>query len=372
MNTKAHVVFQCSVWQDGLCVRELPPQRNLVLDSGLNAIGSAAAAWYPEGSTPGVTTRCALGTGTNVFKRDSGAITLQRAGDVVTASAAYFELNDVGRLIKWDSGEESYVVGYSSPTQVTTALSGAVPAGQATIYYVNRTGLQTEVKRTANLDTTPGANTYFWNGPQSVFEILWTFVHTTETSTQTYREIGWSWQNSGNLFGAELIDNGVGVTLVAGQQLRVAVRLRIRVSPTEPFAAPAITGVPGVTWTQRIVGVHWALVTMASEQCGTNSTLLTSLPPITGGVYDPGTAFRKAGTPDPYVAGTFTRVNRFVFGINEVNGLIHGFNVGQPFGGGFQNAAYLAMIPNASFTKTNTQTLTIVVRRSWGRDLVNT
>src|SRR5690606_11548336 len=155
-------------------------------------------------------TSAVVGTGTDPVRRDSGAVTLSRAGTTVTASAGFFEAADVGRLLKMDTGEDMRVISFASSTSVEVDTSRPIAATPGTVWYVNQTALVSESKRSNTYSTDGGAN-------GSTFLVdTWThkrtFVFSAEAGPVVYREIGWSWTNTvgANLFGRDLLA-GAGV-----------------------------------------------------------------------------------------------------------------------------------------------------------------
>jgi hypothetical protein len=366
----------------GRVARRLPRRRNLILDQGLDGI--AARTWAAS------FTHAAVGTGTTPTKRDSGAITFSRTGDTVTASAGFFVADDVGRLLKFDSGEEVRITAFTDANTVTTADSGSIAAAEGTIWYVNQTGLVAETKRSGTYSTDAGAN------GSSFAAGAWThkrtFIFDAEVGSVVYREIGWSHTASAgaNLFGRDLLP-GVGVSLVAGQQLRVTVELSVSYSPsTSSVYTNVVTG-----WTQDgthgVEGVRTGHVETVTAAGGTADT--------GGGVMEPATAGRiaistdttgiratstanlslsglllaKAASLGSYVSGSFTRDKSATFGVTEANSTaIRSLQLTtQIHTGVLQDLIAYRVLLDAAEAKTSSQTLTLVFRLSWGRVLNN-
>lgn len=215
------------------------PTHNLILDSGLNFVGTDANGWA------GSFEYAAVGTGTNPTQRDSSTITASRTGTTVTASAPFFEANDVGRLIRWDDGTESYVASFTSTTIVETVESGSVTGQEFTVWYVDDISLQTEVKRTNTYQTGAGdCQTTYSGGSNEVFEYKRTFLFSAEVGSVTYNEIGWAPANTGDLFGRDLITGGVA--LVAGNILRAVMTLSITYAG---IASAVVTDNAVIGWT---------------------------------------------------------------------------------------------------------------------------
>ncbi len=357
-------------------VMRLPRKRNLILDQGLDGI--AARSWAAS------FTQAVIGTGTDPTKRDSGAVTFSRAGTTVTASAGFFEAADVGRLLKWDTGEEVYVTAFTDASTVTVATSGTIAAGEGTIWYVNQTGLTTETKRTGTLSADSGAHGTVWTGGTATMKR--TFIFSAETGTVNYREIGWSYTASAgaNLFGRDLLD-GVGVTLVSGQQLRVTVELSLTLSPATPTAyVSAITGwtqngqmvVPSGSAAISIVSTTGAITARnglepSSAKNVSVSASTAALGDLAEAFVNPNTAgvlATVAATAASYVAGSFTRTFSGTLGIaagnsTSIRTLWLAGNAGSDAG--------LRVLLAAAETKDSDHTLSLTFRVSWGRILTN-
>lgn len=350
-------------------------RRNLILDSGLDRV--ATMAWAA------IFTHAVIGTGTTPTKRDSGAVTFTRSGAVVTASAGFFVADDVGRLLKLDSGEEMYVTAYTSATEVTVSTSGALDASEGTIWYVNQTGLTAETKRTNTYDTSGGANGTTFAGNAATMKR--TFMFSAEAATVTYREIGWSHTATAgnNLFGRDLLA-GAGVTLTAGQILKVVVELSITFGP-QPAAAwsPVISGwtqsgqiaweqfqqfpvqdnggVPGGG--QDAMGMHAnksVALAISSAALAAFSNGNTSYPAIS----------QNTVVPAAYVLGSFYRTWTTTFGVVQGNSAaIRSIIIGAATGSNILSGVRVLLA--AAETKDSDHTLSVTFAFSWGRILVN-
>lgn len=380
MKSAAQVHYRVSVLEAGRTVARLPRKKNLILDQGLDAV--AARTWCENFAV------AAAGTGTDPVRRDSGAVTFSRAGNVVTASAGFFVASDVGRLIKWNTGEEARIVTYNSGTEVITADSGTIASDQGTIWYVNRVGLATESKRT---------NTYGTNGGDNGSTFLtdtWThkrtFIFSAEVGTVTYREVGWSHTTTpgGNLFGMDLLP-GAGVTLVAGQQLKIEVELSVTYAPASSTAwANVIAG-----WSTP--GVHGILASSVSIVDPSGASSITGVatlepgyttfpkrvalatntdapaPMISGNnVTATGVILGKNLTPAAYTSGSFALTYSATFAVGEANSTaIRSISLGF-LESGFERTAYKVLL-DAAETKDSDHTLTLTFTLSWGRILTN-
>lgn len=353
-------------------------KRNLLLDTGLDGI--ALRSWADA------FTHCVIGTGTAPTKRDSGAITFSLSGSTVTASASFFEAADVGRLLKFDTGEEMYVTGFTDSQTVAVGATGTLAASEGTVWYVNATGHQTETKRSASYATDVGANGSSYLA--GVYTHKRTFVFSAEVATITYREIGWSHTASagGNLLGRDLIP-GAGDTLVSGQQYRVEVQLSVTYSP----ASPQVVGAVITGWTQagsqqveaicaRLVGADGNTANPSTGSSSIDpatgnakniyvSTVSTALNPAGTANFIPsgGTSANKAATIGAYTSGTFSRTYSVTFATTEANFAIRSLWLAPSSVAG----SFFRVLLDAAETKASTHTLTLTFRLSWGRVLQN-
>ena len=210
---------------------------NLILDQGLNNV-MTSYAWC-NGFTS-----CAAGTGTTPTFTDSGAVTATAAGTTVTSSGSFFNSGMTGMLLNFDGGAGSRYITFVDATHAT--LSSALTVGSPTlftVYAVNQTGLDTEVKRNSTYLTGAGnCGTSFTSTSQAMQR---TYDFSIEVANINYSELGWS--NSGsagnNLFSRSLISGGT-VSVLIGQALRVVYALTITVSSASTPGTYSITGWP--------------------------------------------------------------------------------------------------------------------------------
>ncbi|MCF3650167.1 hypothetical protein [Synoicihabitans lomoniglobus] len=363
-NEAGEIVRRASAWR-----------RNLILDQGLDGI--AVRTWAHSFSN------AAIGTGTTPTKRDSGAVTFSRAATTVTASAGFFEAQDVGRLLKWDSGEESYITAFTSATEVTVADSGVVAAAEGTVWYVNQIGLTSEVKRTSNYSSAGGANGTVWSAGTGEVIMTRTYLFSPEAAPIAYREIIWSHTSSvgNNAFGRDLF-GGAGVSLIAGQQLEVEMELRIAMSPVEP--TPWVTSIAGwsvdgdatietlglleVASNGGLDGSSFQLSEASNANSVVISTATTALrvsslndQSLTGIIQE------KAMGLEAYVPGSFFRDRSVTLGVSEANSAaIRSIGISNGLG----RVGWRVLLDVAE-TKLSTHTLQLTFRVSWGRTLVN-
>ena len=370
LHNQLSVTYETQILENGRVVKRNAPKRNLLLDSGLDGI--ASRSFWDSFSY------CVLGEGTTPTKRDSGAVTVSITSEVATASANYFEAADVGRLLKLDSGQEAYITGFTSATQVAVAGASDDSASEATIWYVNETGHGNEIVRTDNLGSNSGDNESTWDG--SKMEHKRTFIFPTESSPKTYREIGWSHTSSsgGNLLGRDLIPGG-GDSISAGQQYKVEVRLQITISPIVASAVSNV-GTGGFDTSGEAIITHIGELLEGHGETGrfepssskhridtkgSNFTLPTN--PSTS---NPSNSSGSEVSKDSYITGSRELVFRITFETNEANGDIYGVGFGGDFGASDMREYFLVKFTNPQ-TKDSDHTLEIAFRLSWGRTLTN-
>ncbi|HYC70005.1 MAG TPA: hypothetical protein VEB66_02290 [Opitutaceae bacterium] len=367
---------------DGSVAKRREMKRNLILDSGLDLVATNLIG--------NLTAYAAVGTGTTPVKRDSGAITFTRAGNVVTASAGFFEAGDVGRLLKFDSGAEMYVTGFTSSTQVTVGVSGALAASQGTVWYVNETGHATEVKRTNTYGSDSGDNDTTYAA--GVFTFKRTYLFSAEAGVVVYNEIGWSPSAAAgnNLFGRDIISGGVA--LAAGQQLRVVCELSLAPGPSVSTAyANVVTGwsqngncaLESVALTSQLmtyVGTTGAIVDGGAQTGGlepsrtkriTLATGSDALSPMnTAQVGSVGGALPDSATAavQAYSSGNFYRDYVGSWSVSQGNSA--GIRSIQWMSNGGTQRIFRVLL-NAGETKASTHTLSLTLRLSWSRTLVN-
>ncbi len=364
----------------GRIVARVPWKKNLILDQGLNAV--AARSWVDNFLI------AAVGTGTTPTRRDSGAITISRAGTTLTASAGFFEADDAGRLFKFDTGEEVRIVSYTDPTSVETADSGAIAAAEGTVYYVNQTGLTTEAKRSTGYTTDTSDNgTTFLAGTLTFKR---SFIFAAEVGTVNYREIGWSHTATvgTNLFGRDLFA-GSGLVLIAGQQLKAIAELSVTLSPASSTAfVNPITG-----WgDDGTCGIERAALARVNADGNSNNseewlglepstpiiakawTLTTSTTAIAAMTNAAGVGVAQKITciSAAYVSGSFERTFTGKATIAELNAANwRSICFGSRHGSSAQTYSAFRVLMNTDQTKLSTHTLELTFKISWGRILTN-
>lgn len=395
IHTAARVRYRTGVLDVDGKFRVLKPwKKNLILDNGLNNV--AGSAWVD------CITYAAVGSGTNPTQRDSGATTFTVASGTVTASAGFFVSQDTGRLLKLDTGEEYYLT-YVNATSCTVTGPDAA-ASEGTVWYVNDTQLQTELKRSNSYSLLNAGNGSAWSGsPLYQWTFTRTFIFSAEAGPVTYNEVGWSTgANPTALFGRDVLLSGDSLT--AGQQYVISVELTLAVAPNAQVAqsdvgtgcdttgtaiwenAQCQTGNPSITafkyinsngstsgsaaggdlWAEpstgggvgKMIGVGTATFTLA-----TNTGL--------GDQSVSGFSFGNAAFVGAYVAGSFERKFNLAYSVASIVGTLYGVTVSCRGGGGSPKSRGWTHKFTTPFAKSGLQTFTVEVTFTWGRILTN-
>lgn len=200
--------------------------KNLFLDNGLkNAFDAAASQMGQWGF---------YGTSNAPNKRDSSTTTFSRAGSTVTASGNFFEAADVGRLLKFDTGEEVYINTFTNATTVETVTSGAIASSEGTIWYVNQTSLDAYAGEAE--DPTP---TFTFSAGVASYE--WIYDFPTVGGTVNVNEVGFGYSNDQNDINSRVVLSSPTV-LLSGDQLRLTATMEMIASPSTPSAYDPTNG----------------------------------------------------------------------------------------------------------------------------------
>lgn len=355
------------------------PHNNLILDQGLNFLFTT----YPVSQA---SIYCAVGTGTATTFTDSGATTATTAGlsTTITASSSFFTAGMVGQLIKFDSGEERYIVSQTGTACVVNSAVNIAAPTQFTVWAVNQVGLAAEAKRT---------NTYLFGtgncgttDSSGVRTLRRTYDFTVEVSNQNYTELGWS-RDSGagnNLFSRTLVSGGT-VSVLIGQQLRVIYDIAITVGPIVSTAATWSIGgttgwpvAPATTTNGNYIRNGYAIDlvdTLGSPGyfdeldpsrsnipivLATGSTLPGFGSSFTAGTVGTGSVYSASS----YSAGNFYRDFTASFSLAQSNAT-------NWRGVYANNTSSWTFVFDQAQTKANTNTLSLTIRISYSRTLVN-
>lgn len=369
LHTAAAVFYRASVIDSatGLEVTAAPRKKNLILDAGLDLV--ASERWQD------CIRYAVAGTGTaNPTRRDSGAVTFTRAAATVTASAGFFVPADVGRLLKFNTGEEMKITGYTSATSVTVSVSGTLAASAGTVWYINQTGLDTEVIRTNTYGSGGTDNTVTLDVGAGQLIQKRTFIFPAEVGGVTYREVGWSnnYSAGNNLFGRDVL--AVPLVLVAGQQLKIVLELTLTLELLAPETANTLPW-SGGTAQQQIENVTWDHAFNPS-QAGSVTVFVSESTDVFMGpsIVDAsisGTHYTVASSATAYTPGSFTRAFSGYFGLNDGNSTVIR---SAGFGWYYYPGTFYPVVRvrfSANQTKDSDHSLRIDFAHTWGRALAN-
>ena len=361
---------------------------NMITDAALDVIGSPGA-----GRINAYLTQPILGENVapTPVRRDSGATTLSQAGNTCTASGNFFVAADVGRLIKYgtgDTGAECYITGYTSATVVTVSTSTTVAAQTATVWYVNTAAILTPITG-LTWSADPGAANNF--STPTVLGDVCTVTHQTVrissafSAAKTITEIAFT--NTGanaSVFDRDVIQPGVAAA--ANDQARVTVQLvtlhaGLTVAPQGNVGTGLSTA--GTCWLESMQtsgGAGWAWFNADGTLPGGQNILE---PAVAGSVMAINANFTPSafsaisgrmltGAEKTSVAAAYGTGNRYrdftvLYGLAEANGTIYGVAYGAA-----ANGANLYFVKfTTPVTKISTQTLSVTFRKSWSRVLTN-
>lgn len=230
LDAKTGAVVQDKGWQD-----------NLILDGGLDRMCLKNGAFYEELGA------AQAGTGTTPTKVAKTG-TWAQSGTSVTRSSGSdtFSAGDVGKRIKFATGEQAKITAYTNSTTITVSVSRTVAAAALTVYNTNQTGLATFTKGTTTLSSESGANITTFNSSTGEVVHRRTYIFSAESGAVNYTEIavGASATHNTSVFSRVLLDSPASVG--TGQQLRLTYEVTMNDSqaPGANVRELAITGWP--------------------------------------------------------------------------------------------------------------------------------
>jgi hypothetical protein len=387
IDQKAKVMFTPIVLNgDGSVFKKYRRQRNLILDQGLDCIFGTGGGSYTSRNFTGGIDNARYGTGTNPFERDGGTVTFTASSGVLTASAGFFESNDVGRLFRAASGQLGYITSFTNNTTVAWGGVDFASASLGRIYYVNRTGLQSQVKTTRTYRNSGGDNGTSWTDfSNGIIRHKKSYLFSAETGARTVTEVGWGFggggQDNGPLFGGALLTSPVSLT--TGQQLLLVIELFITWSPMVSTAASnqgtgmdtagthsirdarttsigsyvdgngnsvAINGIDHFGGQTAAYGASIGFITasFADGDAAQSSFSVTSIN-------------KSPATLEAYTNGSFFRIISAEIGVSEGNGTIYGFCI-------IGTSCIWAHRFTTGHTKTNEYKMVCRIRISANRD----
>jgi hypothetical protein len=381
--------------KDGNVRHSRPWVSNMIPDCGINNLFNGTelcnAFLYLEVGN---------GVSPTPVRRDTGSTTLTQVATTVTASGNFFTSADVGRLIKYNDGPgtEVYITGYTSGTVVTVGTSASIGPINATIWYVNRTTLDSWV---SNM----GGNTYSGTGGDNgstvsgnTITMFRKIIGGACTSPTTLTEIAFNNANNvTNCFDLDIITGGVAV--IVGDQAVATCQLTVSYSGTTPSAVGNVatgydssgsvqiesfgfSGLPSATNAAiDLVKADGSSSSDASRfaEPGNTTPFGIALATFTQATFSnttfPATVTNVniAGTQGfgalvAYSNGSFRRDTYYQFNLGSFAGTIYGLLFMQSNG---NNQRWGSLKFTTPFTKSNSQTLDFTVRKSLLRVLVN-
>lgn len=223
---------------DGQVRTETPWKKNLVMNDGLADIVNAV-------NFLSLVNTCRAGTGTSATKAALDG-TFAQTGTTVTRSTGTgtFSAGDVGKHIKFGTGEERRITSFSSSTEVEVRESGTVSATSLELYETETTALDAQVKFSSTLDGGAGANETSVNTSENSIYFKRTYNFAVEVSTVNYNEIGISRASASDLFARIVLDSTV--TVNSGEQLQIVYELTVTCPTwlTSTPITPVVSGWP--------------------------------------------------------------------------------------------------------------------------------
>jgi hypothetical protein len=248
--------YKVRVRQGGKVVEERDWQPNLILDQGMDKIATVRIA------------DCFLyaccGTD-NTPVKDTPAALATWSATTLTASAATWTNLDVGKLVRFVTGQQCYITGYTDATHVTVDRSNTIPSGTSFVmYHVAQTKLNAEVARTNNYSQNQNDNYTLKQGAMMTFQRTYLFPIETGAG-HTYYELGFTngaILGQPDLFARVVLSPGLVVNGPVGnnpgQQLEVVYQLQVGFGPSSAQSVPStqnITGLPRTYAMYQIVPI---------------------------------------------------------------------------------------------------------------------
>ena len=391
--------------------------KNLILNNGMDAMGNPNGPLLASLSSWGVS-----GTGSRPNYITSSTSTITQSGAFIgltnytgltsftqsvttNGTASYTSSVEVGDLIVDQSLSQSTVVGVSGSILYVTCSSLTYTTPKTfTIWKTSQYGLQGESQRSANY--LPGSSSLVgWNCGTvfsgSTVTYRRTFNFATEVASQSYNEVGCSWNGNtnGGMFSRIVLPQTVVVA--PNQLLRMTYDLQTSFGPFySVYKTASITGWPvlpatDTSGTESLQNLIPSLVDIngnvggyqALDPVGGSSTFCVfasnvNSPLYTGSANTQSAVYRLGDFSSPYnglfygpyVNGTYTTVKYGTLSIYQATSsqlYSIGFGIYQQYGPQPYDGTGQAMtfVFNQPQTKTNLQTLTLGWRWTWSRTI---
>lgn len=239
-------------------------QPNLILDSGLNRLATTAIAQCMA--------RCAIGTGTTPTNRGTQGIFVQKTGNTVTTSEAFFENDDAlfHRVLQLSDDTVCRILSVDSATQVVVDNgTSTLVNGAAIIWNVEQTTLTTQLSVSETVNTSKStfngtvATVINLNGVNTLnIDRFRTFQFDFEDESHTVTEAGWTWDEvalTPTLFGRIVFSEPIEITPHDRLLIKVIFNQKLAI-PTyvgnDPYfsanatwdASPIVSGFSGISY----------------------------------------------------------------------------------------------------------------------------
>lgn len=217
----------------GKVVSETKPEKNLVMDIGLNALARSTNATSPAE----MSVACRVGSGSTSDKIASGAITFTQVGTTITASVGFFTSAMVGYIFKYGTGTagaEYYITAFTNSTTVTVDTSATVATPTvATVWNVIRIAMETLLYSSSTYLTTAGACGTTFTANTASHKRTYNFAQ--QVASYNVNEVGYFNSTTGTAIHGRLV---LGSTEVVAPTnfLQVVLTIVVTYSPGVPTA----------------------------------------------------------------------------------------------------------------------------------------
>lgn len=262
MNVKLSTTVETRIIdaKTGVQVGGNAPKKNLILDSGLNAMARSNA--LSLACTPAsASVVCLIGGGTNPNSIASGGVTFTQVTTTITASGSFFTSAMVGCIFKYGTGGggvEYYITAFTNATTVTVNTSATVASPTvATVWFVQQTTLQTFLFQSSTYQTNSGDCGSTISGNQVTHKR--TYVFAQQGSPYTVNEIGYaSGVVSNRVLGRLVLGSSdiVGIT----NFYVVVISITVTYSPSVPLTVTNVGTNINTAGTLMIEGMNCQIV----------------------------------------------------------------------------------------------------------------
>jgi hypothetical protein len=222
---------------DGSIAYESPPTKNLVQYGGIEYFFTAGGPWF------NMLRDCRAGDDSTT-NSSVPAGTYSRSGTTVTreTGSVDFVVGDVGATIQFSGGEEAYINGFTNSSTVEVREFGSISATNITMWKTNLLDLGNTITTTTTRNTALESDVHDIILGTSTAKRVHNFA--AEVGEVTYREVGYSYFSSANIFSRIVLSSPVVVGI--GQQLQTEYTITFKLGDyiDETPITPVITGWP--------------------------------------------------------------------------------------------------------------------------------